>query len=58
MFSPHQASDMGPAAGLLPKNAGMCHSGYNDLIYTLAVSHSDQPPMGHSGLSVGEQPSP
>ena len=49
---------MGPVAGLLPKYEGMCHSGHNDLINTLALSHSDQPPMGHIDLSVGEQPNP
>ena len=48
----------GPAAGLLSKYEGMCHSGHNDLIYTLALSHSDKPPMDHSDLSEGEQPSP
>ena len=44
--------------GLLPKHEGMCHSGHNDLIYTLASSHSDQPPMGHSDLNVGDPPNP
>ena len=49
---------MGPAADLLPKCERICHLGHNDLIYTLALSHSDQPPMGHRDLSVGKQPNP
>ena len=47
---------MGPAAGLLPKHEGMCHSGHSDHIYALAWVHSNQPPTGHSDLSIGEQP--
>ena len=49
---------MGPAAGLLPKHEGMCHSGHSDLIYTLALSHSDQLPTGHSDLSISQQSNP
>ena len=58
MFTPCQALGMDPAAGLLPEYEGMCHLGHNDLIYTLASSHSDWPSTGHSDLSIGEQPNP
>ena len=34
----------------------MYHSGHDDPICALALSHSDQPPLGHSDLSVGRQP--
>ena len=49
---------MGPAEGLHPKYVGMCQSGHSDLIYTLALSHSDWSPACHIDLSVGEQSSP
>ena len=49
---------MGPAADLPPKHERMCHSGHSDLIYTLVLSHSDQPPKDHGTLSVGKQPTP
>ena len=56
--TPCWAWDMGSAAGLLPKHEGMCHSGHNDLIYTLALGQSDWPPTGHCGLSIGKQSNP
>ena len=49
---------MRPAAGLLPKHVGMCHSGHSDHIYTLASGHSDWQHTGHSDLSVDKQPKP
>ena len=35
---------------------GIQHLGHSDPICTLALSHSDWLPTGHSDLSVGEQP--
>ena len=53
--TPHQASD-GTTNRLASQGWGMYHSGHNDLICTLAVSHSDWLPQVMVILVKGDNP--